>query len=90
MLLITDKIKALGVEHYFTVIGSEIRNNFGTGVIVFQGMQDHTAESIKSLEGFDLAWVDEAQSLSKRSMELLLPTIRKEGSEIWFCWNPEI
>lgn len=90
MLLITDKIKALGVEHYFHVVGSEIRNRFGSGVIVFQGMQDHTAESIKSLEGFDLAWVDEAQSLSLRSMELLLPTIRKEDSEIWFSWNPEI
>ena len=90
MLLITDKIIQLGVEHYFHITNTEIRNRFGTGVIAFQGMQDHTAESIKSLEGFDLAWVDEAQSLSKRSMELLLPTIRKESSEIWFSWNPEI
>lgn len=50
-------------------------------------MQDHTAESIKSLEGFDVAWVEEAQSLSQRSLTLLRPTIRKEGSEIWFSWN---
>ena len=51
-------------------------------------MQDHTADSIKSLEGFDLAWCEEAQSLSKRSIELLDPTMRKEGAELWFSWNP--
>ena len=60
----------------------------GTGVIIFQGMQDHTAESVKSLEGFDVAWIEEAQSLSTRSLELLDPTLRKEGSEIWCSWNP--
>lgn len=60
----------------------------GNGVIVFAGMQDHTAESIKSYEGFDGAWVEEAQSLSDRSMTLLRPTIRAEGSEIWLGWNP--
>ncbi|WP_211230514.1 phage terminase large subunit, partial [Inquilinus limosus] len=48
----------------------------GGGRIIFQGMQNHTAESIKSLEGYDIAWVEEAQSLSKRSLELLRPTIR--------------
>ena len=51
-------------------------------------MQNHTAESIKSLEGYDIAWVEEAQSLSRRSLELLRPTIRKPGSELWFSWNP--
>jgi phage terminase large subunit len=51
-------------------------------------MQDHTADSIKSLEGFDRAWIEEAQSLSHRSLELLTPTMRKEGSEIWASWNP--
>jgi phage terminase large subunit len=60
----------------------------GDGVIIFQGMQDHTAESIKSLEGFNRAWAEEAQSLSSRSLTLLRPTIRGEGSEIWFSWNP--
>lgn len=60
----------------------------GDGVIIFQGMQDHTAESIKSLEGFKRAWVEEAQSLSQRSLTLLRPTIRAEGSELWFSWNP--
>lgn len=60
----------------------------GGGLIVFAGMQDHTAESIKSYEGFDGVWVEEAQSLSRRSLDLLRPTIRKEGSELWFTWNP--
>jgi phage terminase large subunit len=55
---------------------------------MFQGMQNHTADSIKSLEGFDVAWVEEAQSLSQRSLDLLRPTIRKPGSELWFSWNP--
>lgn len=60
----------------------------GDGLIVFQGMQDHTADSIKSLEGFDIAWVEEAQSLSAFSLMLLRPTLRKETSELWFGWNP--
>ena len=51
----------------------------GNGLIIFQGMQDSTAESIKSLEGFDVAWVEEAQTLSARSLSLLRPTIRKDG-----------
>ena len=60
----------------------------GDGLIIFQGMQNHTAESIKSLEGYDGAWCEEAQSLSQRSLDLLRPTIRKPGSELWFSWNP--
>lgn len=60
----------------------------GDGAIIFQGMQDHTAESIKSLEGFKRAWVEEAQTLSATSLKLLRPTIRSEGSELWFSWNP--
>jgi phage terminase large subunit len=87
--LIEDKIKALGVTHLFDITLTEIRSVNGDGIIIFQGMQDHTAESIKSLEGFDRAWVEEAQSLSDRSMELLLPTIRSAGSQIWFSWNPD-
>jgi phage terminase large subunit len=88
--LIEGKIRELGVGHLFDVLLTEIRRIGGTGIIVFQGMQDHTAESIKSLEGFDGAWVEEASSLSARSLELLLPTIRKEESEIWFSWNPDL
>ena len=62
----------------------------GGGEINFVGMQDHTAESIKSLEGYDVAWVEEARSLSPTSLRLLRPTIRKPGSELWFSWNPKL
>ena len=66
----------------------------GDGIIIFQGMQDHTADSIKSLEGFHRSWVEEAQTLSTFSLSLLRPTIRWEDakrglkSELWFSWNP--
>lgn len=85
--LIETKIKELGVEREFSIQKDMIRTP-GDGLIIFQGMQDHTAESIKSLEGFQRAWVEEAQTLSHRSLQLLRPTIRAEDSEIWFSWNP--
>lgn len=87
--LIEDKLQAfgLGERQGFRVL-NELIETPGGGVIAFQGMQDHNAESIKSLEGFRIAWVEEAQSLSARSLSLLRPTIRAEGSELWFSWNP--
>jgi phage terminase large subunit len=90
--LLVDKIARLGVGAYFEVLESEIHvlDDAGnrSGLILFQGMQNHTADTIKSLEGCRIAWVEEAQSLSQRSLELLTPTIRAPGSEIWFSWNP--
>lgn len=77
----------LGEADGFKVFQDKIETP-GDGLITFQGMQDHTAESIKSLEGFGCAWVEEAQSLSQRSLTLLRPTIRAAGSELWFSWNP--
>jgi len=85
--LLEDKIAAMGVSEAFEIQAFEIKTP-GGGVIIFQGMQNHTAESIKSLEGFDGAWVEESQSLSQRSLDLLRPTIRKTDSELWFSWNP--
>ena len=87
--LIESKIRELGVSHLFEITMTEIRRVNGSGLIIFQGMQDHTADSIKSLEGFKIAWCEEAQSLSARSLELLIPTIRLNGSELWFSWNPD-
>jgi phage terminase large subunit len=84
---IEQKIAALGVGRKFKILEDKIVAP-GGGLIIFQGMQDHTAESIKSLEGFKIAWIEEAQSLSQRSLTLLRPTIRAEGSEIWASWNP--
>ncbi len=87
--LLEYKIEALGVGHLFEVQGSKIICPHG-GLIIFQGLQNHTADSIKSLEGYDIAWVEEAQSLSQRSLDMLRPTIRKENSELWFSWNPSL
>ena len=86
--LIEDKIAEFGLGGFFSVTETEIvgRND---SRIIFRGMQNHTAASIKSLEGYDLAWIEEAQTISARSLELLTPTIRKPGSEIWASWNPE-
>jgi hypothetical protein len=90
--LLAQKIAAMGVSRGFSVLESEIHVLDDTGErrgrIIFQGMQNHTAESVKSLEGFDIAWVEEAQALSARSLALLTPTLRAPGAEIWFSWNP--
>jgi phage terminase large subunit len=85
--LIEDTINRLEIGHLFRTLNTHIETPKG-GVILFQGMATHTAESIKSLEGFSIAWIEEAQSLSQRSLDLLRPTIREEGSEIWASWNP--
>jgi len=86
--LVEDKIRALGLAtRYGFKIFNEVIQTPGDGVITFQGMQDSNAESIKSLEGFLTAWVEEAQTLSARSLQLLRPTIRMPDSEIWCSWN---
>jgi phage terminase large subunit len=86
--LLVTKIEAMNAGAYFEVQDAVIKSRKGDGTIIFQGMQNHTAESIKSLEGYDCAWVEEAQSLSQTSLDLLRPTIRKPDSELWFTWNP--
>jgi phage terminase large subunit len=85
--LLSDKIAKFGLERYFDQLESEIRAPNGS-IIVFKGMQSYNASNIKSLEGYDVAWVEEAQTLSQHSLDLLRPTLRKEGSELWFSWNP--
>ena len=85
--LVEDKINALPAGHGFRVF-KELIETPGDGVILFQGMQDHTADSVKSLEGFHRAWWEEAQSATAHSLTLLRPTIRHELSELWFGWNP--
>lgn len=85
--LLENKIQKFGCGHLFKVWHDRIETP-GDGVIIFQGMKDHTAESVKSLEGFRIADIEEAQSLSERSLSLLRPTIRAPGSQIWAAWNP--
>lgn len=85
--LIESKIEDYGLGSLFDCQSAEIKTP-GGGLIAFAGLQDHTSESIKSYEGFDAAWVEEAQTVSHRSLNLLRPTIRKPESELWFSWNP--
>lgn len=86
--LVEDKISGFGLAPFFKSTEREIRGTNGS-LMIFRGMQDYNAQSIKSLEGFDIALIVEAQALSQRSLDLLRPTIRKPGSEIWAEWNPE-
>lgn len=86
--LIEDKISEYGLADFFRSTDAEITGINGARIL-FRGMQNHTAASIKSLEGVDVCWVEEAQTISARSLDLLIPTIRKPGSELWFSWNPE-
>ena len=85
--LLVDKIQALELGAHFEVHDAEIRVHNG-GLINFKGMQSYNAANIKSLEGYKIAWVEEAQTLSQHSLDLLRPTLREEGSELWFSWNP--
>lgn len=88
-LLIEDKLRAnrLGEADGFKVYNDVIRTP-RDGIIIFKGMQEYTAESVKSLEKFKRAWWEEAQTGSAGSLSMLRPTIREEGSEIWASWNP--
>ncbi|WP_340672548.1 PBSX family phage terminase large subunit [Bradyrhizobium ottawaense] len=88
-LLLEDKLAKfrLGEADGFKVFRDVIQTP-KDGVIIFKGMQDYSAESIKSLEGFRRAWIEEAQTLRTRSLTLLRPTIRLNDSEIWASWNP--
>lgn len=86
--LLTDKIADMNAGAYFEVQDRVIKSKRG-GVTIFEGMQNHTADSIKSLESFDRAWFEEAHKASDRSLTILRPTIRKPGSQLWFSWNPE-
>ena len=85
--LLIDKIEKFKLGHLFDALETEIRGP-NSSLIIFKGMQSYNAENIKSLEAYDVAWVEEAQALSQRSLDLLRPTLRTEGSELWFSWNP--
>lgn len=87
--LLADQIQLLGLGQFFSVLRDEIRGRNGSKFI-FAGLSNLTAESIKSYEGVDRVWVEEAQAVTRRSWDILIPTIRKEGSEIWVSFNPEL
>lgn len=87
--LIEDKIHALGVSSLFKITEKEIIGP-NDSLMVFKGLQNHTTQSIKSLEGFNRLWIEEAQTVSQKSMDLAIPTFRTPGSQIWCSWNPEL
>lgn len=87
--LLSDQIQSLGLGHLFDVLETEIRGANGSQFL-FGGLQSHTVESIKSFESVDICWIEEAQSVSSKSWEVLIPTIRRPGSEIWLTLNPQL
>jgi phage terminase large subunit len=76
-------------DQFYQVLETEIRGANGSE-FSFSGLSEQTVDSIKSFEGCDIVWVEEAQTVSKRSWSVLIPTIRKPGSEIWITFNPEL
>jgi phage terminase large subunit len=87
--LLKDQIENLGLGDFYDVTEGAIRGANGTQ-FSFTGLRSLTAANIKSFEGVDFCWVEEGQAVSKRSWGVLIPTIRKEGSEIWVTFNPEL
>lgn len=87
--LILDVIKELGLGWFFDTANGEIIGQNGS-TFMFTGLREHTVDSVKSMEGIDIVWLEEAQRVSKRSWTVLTPTIRKAGSEIWATWNPDL
>ena len=87
--LLSDQIQALGLGQFYEVLETEIRGRNGS-LFLFAGLAQHTVESIKSFEGVDRVWVEEAQVVTKRSWDVLTPTIRAGGSEIWLSLNPDM
>ena len=86
--LLSDQIYELNMESFYEITQTTIRGINGTEFI-FAGIKNNT-NNIKSIEGIDVAWVEEAQSVSANSWNVLIPTIRKQDSEIWVSFNPEL
>ncbi|WP_282587783.1 PBSX family phage terminase large subunit [Lichenifustis flavocetrariae] len=86
--LIDDRIAHLGLRRRFKSTETDIVGTNGSAIL-FAGLATNP-ESVKSMEGIDIAWVEEAATISQASLEILIPTIRKEGSELWFAWNPRL
>jgi phage terminase large subunit len=87
--LLSDQIEKLGMNYFYDVQKTTIKGINGSEFI-FKGLNGLTVDSIKSLEGVDLCWVEEAQSVSDKSWQILIPTIRKAGSQIFITFNPDL
>lgn len=87
--LLCDQIVSLGLDSFYRITQSAITGINGSEFI-FAGLRQQDVAKIKSFEGVDRCWVEEAQVVSKKSWDILIPTIRKAGSEIWVSFNPEL
>ncbi len=87
--LLSDLIAEMGLSAHYDILQTEIRGKNGTEFL-FSGLSTQTRDSIKSYEKLDIAWVEEAQSVAKRSWDILIPTIRAPGSEVWVSFNPDM
>ncbi len=85
--LLDDEIERLGLQSFFVSTDTEIRGRNGS-LLLFAGLRTNI-DSIKSMEGIDICWVEEAQTVSQSSLDVLIPTVRKPGSQLWFSWNPK-
>jgi phage terminase large subunit len=88
--LIESKIKAYGLGKYYKGVLTETRKLMDDGMFLYQGMNDLTSDNVKSLENFKIAWFEEAQNASFKTLKTLRPTIRAEGSQLIFTWNPKL
>ncbi len=88
--LLSDQIQLLGLGTLYDVLETTIRSKTNATEFMFSGLSTHTVESIKSFEGCDICWIEEAQTVVKRSWDILTPTIRKDNSEIWVSFNPDL
>jgi phage terminase large subunit len=86
--LLCDQIESLGLLNFYEITQASIRGKNGTE-FAFVGLKNNVA-NVKSYEGIDICWVEEAQTVSRLSWNILIPTIRKTGSEIWVSFNPEL
>lgn len=87
--LLSDQISEMGLDSFYEILETEIRGKNGS-IFLFSGLSSQTADSIKSHEGVDVCWCEEAQNITKKSWDILIPTIRKNESEIWVTFNPSL
>lgn len=87
--LLEDQVEALNLGSFYDVLNNEIRGKNGSA-FYFAGLSDQTADTLKSFEGVDIVWCEEAHTITKKSWNVLTPTIRKDSSEIWVSFNPEL
>jgi len=85
--LLSDTVSRLGMDYFYDVAVTSITGENGTGFI-FEGLKNNTSK-IRSLEGIDVCWCEEAEAITEDSWNILIPTIRKPGSEIWISFNPD-